>query len=201
MLQSGSPVPPGGPALGGQAQSPSVPGGPPGAASETRVRVRKLRRDGSVRIAYEALRQVEQDGGLLVAARWAGGTWQGRWARMEPGDPCREFYRPGACLAVLQLMSPNGTSRGFYVDLCEPVQVRAAADTPAEPVQVSYRDLELDLFVTPDGAWHLLDETEFLEWVLDGACPQEVAWVVQGLAECLDRWQRGAVPFDGQPGS
>ena len=179
-----------------EACGPDGPRQQPSSSPARVVDVYKLRRDGSLRIHYrgEVVRAGPQD--WVVQTWWAGGAWRGPYATMHPGDPCLEFYRPEGRAVVLQLMDPAGRLKGFYVDMAAPVRI--AADPPA----VCYRDLVLDVFVTPDGAIHLLDAEEFLEWVRADASAEEVADVVGGLKEFLERWQTGKWPFDrlGPPG-
>ena len=154
------------------------------------VDIYKLRRDGSLRIHYRGEVVQADPQGWVVRTWWAGSSWQGPYATMHPGDPCLEFYRPQGRAVVLQLMDAAGRLKGFYVDMAAPVGI--ALDPPA----VCYRDLVLDAFVTPDGAIHLLDVEEFLEWVQSGASAAEVAHAVGGLQELLERWQAGERPFD-----
>ena len=168
------------------------PHGPPQPSSPAApvVDVYKLRRDGSLRIHYRGELVEAGPRGWVVRSWWAGSGWRGPFATMHPGDPCLEFYRPQGRAVVLQLMDADGRLKGFYVDLAAPIRV--VPDPPA----VCYRDLVLDVFVTPDGALHLLDAEEFLEWVRAGAGPEEVADAVGGLQELLERWQAGERPFD-----
>lgn len=160
---------------------------PPG----TQVEVHKLRRDGSLRIHYPGERVRAEPQLWVLRTRWVGTTWQGPYATMHPGEPCLEYYVPQGRAVILQLMDAAGRLKGFYVDLAAPVGVSLS------PPTIRYRDLVLDLFVTPDGAVRLLDVDEFLQWVRAGAPPDEVAHVVGGLQEFLERWQAAEVPFDG----
>lgn len=153
------------------------------------VEIRKLRRDGSLRIAYRGL-MVLRDGELrVVEARWAGGPWRGGPAPMDPGDPCREFFRVGQGVVALRLMDPSGRLRGVYVDLAAPVVEEDGA--------LSYRDAVLDVFVAPDGSMRLLDTEEFLERVRSGARADEARHAVAALGDLLAWWSSGKPPFDG----
>lgn len=62
------------------------------------------------------------------------------------------YYEENLPYIIWKMITPDGNLFGHYVHLCE--QVRITADT------VEYRDLLLDLWFSPDGAYRLLDEDE-----------------------------------------
>ena len=171
---------------------PALPGPSPGDRAPERgpVEVWKLRRDGTLRIAYQGELIGRPGGRWVVATAWAGRIWQGPYTIMHPGDPCVEYYRPGGHAVVLRLMGAGGELKGFYVDLAAAVQAQ-----PGPPASIRYRDLVLDAFVTPSGAIRLLDVEEFLDWLQTEATPREVADVVAGLGELIQDWSSGSEPF------
>lgn len=75
-----------------------------------------------------------------------GAGYQAVWFlfKGEPFDLGR-FYRP------------DGSWTGIYVDILEPVSWRGADPTTLEPLV----DLFLDIWITPEKAFQVLDEDEF----------------------------------------
>lgn len=75
----------------------------------------------------------------------------------------------------------DGRLKGWYCNVGHP----ACRD---EKDVVSYRDLLLDLWVTPDGVQHVLDEDEFAEAELD---VQIRAMALEGLFQLRQRFGAG----------
>jgi protein associated with RNAse G/E len=77
-----------------------------------------------------------------------------RMADMEipTGTRTLAYYQEGFPYIIWEMTAPDGRLLGYYVHLCE--NVRVDAD------RVTYRDMLLDVWFDPDGAWRLLDADE-----------------------------------------
>lgn len=69
------------------------------------------------------------------------------------------FLWNGRPLDVGKFYDPQGRHTGYYVDVLEPVRWSRDDVASLEPLT----DLFLDLWITPDGRWEVLDEPEFAE--------------------------------------
>jgi predicted RNA-binding protein associated with RNAse of E/G family len=69
------------------------------------------------------------------------------------------FIGNGASYDLGKVYSPEGRHTGYYVDVLEPVRWQGADPATIEPLT----DLFLDLWLSPDGRWQILDEPEFQE--------------------------------------
>jgi predicted RNA-binding protein associated with RNAse of E/G family len=67
----------------------------------------------------------------------------------------------------------NGTSKGWYCNVSRPATI--------EDDRISWVDLALDLWVSPDGKQTLLDEDEFLELNLEAAEVKRARAAVEAL--------------------
>jgi predicted RNA-binding protein associated with RNAse of E/G family len=120
-------------------------------------------------------RPLEVDGEEVMAA-----GYRAVWFlfKGEPYDVGR-FYRP------------DGAWTGYYVDVLEPVRWRDADPDTLEPIV----DLFLDLWITRDGEYRLLDEDEFDEAAQHGVITTSQA---RGARETVRRLtaaiERGEFP-------
>src|SRR5262245_50442772 len=134
----------------------SNPDHPPGgtATPGDRVRVHKLRPDGSEKFAWDGVvLRVDADGIVLRSAFNVPLVDLG-CVTLREGDIFIEFYRWGDCFTVAQVSAPDGTLKGWYCDVCTPAHWTASG-------QLAYADLFLDLWRDADGTITLLDEEEF----------------------------------------
>ena len=84
------------------------------------------------------------------------------WTLVE-GEFARNALRivtPGGRHSILHFFGDDGGFEGWYVNIERPFRRSA--------VGFDFLDLELDLFVRPDGSWDLLDEDELDEAVARG---------------------------------
>ncbi len=71
------------------------------------------------------------------------------------------FFLKGRPFDIGRVYRPDGTWTGYCVDVLEPVQWEVSGPNTLKPII----DLFLDLWVTPDGKYMVLDEDEFQEAV------------------------------------
>lgn len=94
----------------------------------------------------------------------------------EPGDLFEEHYWRTRWYSVLKVSSPEGILKGWYGNIGLPAEVRGN--------EVRVRDLELDLWVSADGAAAVrLDEEDFVASGLRADEPQNAEQALRALAE------------------
>jgi uncharacterized protein len=86
---------------------------------------------------------------------------------LEPGSPAVWFTFPDAWHDVGRFHRPDGTFTGLYANVLTPVRVDGDAWTTT--------DLFLDVFVTPRGEIHILDQDELAD-------AEERGWIDKALA-------------------
>ncbi len=125
---------------------------------------------------------------LLVLAPWA--------AREEPmflgytvfeyGDSFLERYYWHKWYSIWEVRSHrNGRTKGWYCNICQPIEL--------DGDQLRFVDMELDVFVYPDGRFVILDEDELESSNLPA---QEQDAARSGLAEVMDLILNRRPPFE-----
>jgi protein associated with RNAse G/E len=110
------------------------------------------------------------------------------------GDIFTEYYYRDRWYNVFHIADPSGRHKGWYCNVSQPAQVDADG--------IAFVDMELDLFVHPDGRFVVLDEDEFTE-AEPGYRVEDVAAARGGL-EALIRLAEGnhlPRPFVGGAGT
>ncbi|MBT2387658.1 DUF402 domain-containing protein [Streptomyces sp. ISL-11] len=122
------------------------------AGSEVAVRLVKA---GRTKVRYPAVVVSDDGTHLVVRAPWAGAEARDfGFVRFEGGDVFTEHYWRDRWYAVKEVRTADGTLKGWYCDVTRPTDVG--------PEGVVVEDLDLDLWVSADGATVLrLDEDEF----------------------------------------
>lgn len=82
------------------------------------------------------------------------------------------FLWNGRPYDIGKFYDPRVRHTGYYVDVLEPVRWAGDDEASLEPLT----DLFLDLWITPGGRWHVLDEPEFEEAETKG-------WIDAGQAQ------------------
>ena len=152
------------------------------------VRVRKLRPDGSEKLAWDGVVLRADRAGVVVRAEFTRPRVDLGCVTFRRGDVFVEFYVWRRPYTVAQVWAPDGALKGWYGDVCLPPRRRA-------PGELSYVDLELDLWQGADGAIALLDEDEFAERRAAGDfTPAQVAAAERGWRELRTLAARGRLP-------
>lgn len=148
--------------------------------------VRKLLHNGTPSYTWEGIVVHSTEDSLVVEATFSRGPRDLGYVILEPDDLFVEFYYYREWFNVFQIFAADGTLKGWYCNIGRPPEMRDS--------DLYYVDLELDLFVYPDGRELVLDEDEF-EALRDSGCtPTDVAGALAGLAK-LQAWNRaGRLP-------
>ena len=138
------------------------------------IRVRKLRPDGTEKLAWGGVVLRATPAGVVVRAEFNLPPVEVGCTTFCPGDVFVEFYVWDCWYTVAQVSAANGTPKGWYGDVCMPPRWTA-------PGVLSYVDLDLDLWYGADGTLVLLDEQEFAEHHAAGVfTPAQVAGAARG---------------------
>ncbi|MET9512970.1 DUF402 domain-containing protein [Streptomyces flavidovirens] len=144
-----------------------------------------LTKAGRTKIRYPASVLSDDGTHLVVSAPWAApGVRDFGFVRFEPGDVFTEHFWRDRWYAVKEVRAGDGTLKGWYCDVTRPAVVAGG--------RVEVEDLDLDLWVSADGATVLrLDEDEFEASGLATRDPEAAAEAVRAL-DALELRARGA---------
>ncbi|MGW1373541.1 DUF402 domain-containing protein [Streptomyces sp. NPDC002446] len=151
-----------------------------------------LTKAGCVKIRYQARLLADDGARISVSAPWAAPDVRDfGFVRFEPGDEFTEHYWRDRWYAVKEVRDREGELKGWYCDITRPVAVRDRSSGPAELV---VEDLDLDLWVSADGAQILrLDEDEFAASGLTERDSEAARQAVAALDELERRAKEGGL--------
>lgn len=148
---------------------------------------------GEPRISYPA-QVIEYTGdGIQLHTRWTETADYGLFS-MEKGDPVLEDFASGRWYSVLKLMDSEHRLVGWYCDICRPPELGRCSDGRWH---LSYRDMELDIFVDPRRRPTVLDRRKFQTRIIPRVGPETAEHCRSAARELLRRASRGLPPFDG----
>jgi hypothetical protein len=131
---------------------------------ETIVQVRPRAASGRPKRGWWAVLVARNEEMLLLRAPMQHPADLG-YVLFAPEDTVWERYWFGRWYNIFSIYGPDGRLKGWYANICTPISFDGRA--------VRYTDLELDLWVWPEGRYLVLDEEEFEAWVV-GNMPPEV---------------------------
>ena len=138
----------------------------------------------TVRYEGVVLRQSERH--LLVHARWTLPKLELPHLAFERGDHFFEHYFFDAHFNIYEVRAPGGKLKGWYCNVCRPATLAGGV--------LRSEDLELDLVVSQDGRFRVLDEDAFAARDYDAATRAAARSALEALLEGLAARQP---PFDG----
>jgi protein associated with RNAse G/E len=118
----------------------------------TPIHVRKLRPDGSQSYQWDGAVLRCDEAGIVLRAHFNVDLVELGFATFRRGDEFVEFYYWDRCYNVFQISSSDGTLKGWYANVGLPAELRAEAR------ELVYVDLELDVWMHPDGRFVVLDQ-------------------------------------------
>ncbi len=74
---------------------------------------------------------------------------------IHPGDLLIQYFPRGEWFYVQEYLTPSGQIKGWYCNIATPLQMEGSS--------ITTRDLVLDMFVSPDGKYKVLDMDELEE--------------------------------------
>lgn len=158
-----------------------------------RVRIVKLRPDGSEATSYEG---IELPGPLpddwrAFRAEWTVGRISAGGLVFEVGDYLHEYFSPTAWFDAFALFAPDGRLKGWYGNVTWPTIFEPEPDGET----VVWHDLFIDLIGFPDGQYLILDEDELEASVMLESDPGLVTLILVARDTMIDRFQSRDFPF------
>lgn len=155
-----------------------------------RVEVRSLKFDGSVKRVWHA-RLARAEGELIVLEGvFAEEVRHPLLGTIRAGTHSTEFFWTDRWYSVFRFREPDGGPlRNFYGNLNTPPRLDGGV--------LSFIDLDIDVLVTPDFSYTILDEEEFEQHAKQFDYPEEFRRrAYQALDELLALIERRDFPFD-----
>jgi uncharacterized membrane protein YkvA (DUF1232 family) len=142
--------------------------------SQVLVRLVKQRRPD---VQYQAVVTFDDGTHIVVQGPWAEVAARDLgFVRFEPGDVFTEHYWRDRWYSIKEVRSQTGVLKGWYCDVARPVHVREG--------RIDSEDLDLDLWVSPDGRTVLrLDEDDFTASALAERDPVAAAEALRAMEE------------------
>ncbi len=162
-------------------------------AAGDRVRIVKLRPDGSEATTYEG---VELPGPFpedwrAFRADWTVGTINAGGLVFEIGDYVHEYFSPTAWFDVFALFSHNDQLKGWYGNVTWPTMFEQGPDGET----IVWHDLFVDLIGFPDGQYLILDEDELRASEMMEEEPGLVALILAARDTMVERFRNRDFPF------
>jgi protein associated with RNAse G/E len=155
-------------------------------AAGSPIHVRKLRPDGSQAFAWDGVVLRCDAAGIVLRAHFNVDQVDLGFTTFRRGDEFVEFYYWDRAYNVFQVSAPGGTLKGWYANVGLP------AELAAEPAELRYVDLELDVWTHPNGEFEVLDQAEFDVLLREHAELAEAA--EQGRVALLELVESGGLP-------
>jgi predicted RNA-binding protein associated with RNAse of E/G family len=143
------------------------------------------RDDGHVRRVHSADHWIEAE------AVWSHGNVALAGLRFVPGDHLLEYFSPVLPYNVFTVFAPDGALRGWYANVSHPALLRENGDK----LELTWRDLYLDLIGLPDGTHITLDEDELAESGLATSNPAMYARIARTQVAVIERFKAREYPF------
>ena len=155
-------------------------------ASGSPIHVRKLRPDGSQAYAWDGIVLRCDARGIVLRAQFNVDLVDLGFTTFRRGDEFVEFYYWDRCFNVFQISAPDGVFKGWYANVGLPAELNAEAG------ELRYVDLELDVWMHPNGEFIVLDQDEFDTLLKERSDLAETA--ERGRAELLALVESGGLP-------
>ncbi len=152
------------------------------------VKLRSTKRDGAAH-TESACRVVSASHDTLMLLQPAGTsikTWKEDW---KPDVDSLLYFWHERWFNVVELWNADASLKGFYCNIITPARV---VDN-----ELRWDDLDLDLWVQPDGVYRILDEDEWTHNIAHlGYAPELVTCARRAMDELIASVARRAFPFD-----
>jgi protein associated with RNAse G/E len=150
----------------------------------TAITVYKCDHLGTVVWQYEGVVLERGENWLCLQARYNGPESDWGFVQFIPGDLFTEWFYADRWYNIFRI-EDDTRLKGWYCNITRPAQL--------SDISVSAEDLALDVFVTPDGEFRLLDEDEFAELDLNDTDQEAALAAVETLRTLVSEHQP---PFD-----
>lgn len=150
------------------------------------IHVKKLHPDGSVDYQWDGHVLRCDESGIVLRAEFNVEVVEREFVTLRRGDVFVEFYYWDREYNVFHICAPDGTPKGWYANVGLPAELKT------ELRELHYVDLELDVWVHPNGEFVLLDQAEFETLLTEHVHLAEAAQ--RGRATLLALVESGRLP-------
>ncbi|MBC7933086.1 MAG: DUF402 domain-containing protein [Rubrivivax sp.] len=164
--------------------------GADGASAGVPVRVDSLKYDGRLHRSWPA-RLVRRAGPLLVVEGvFAIAVRHGLLGTIAAGTRSTEYYWTDRWYSIFRFREPAGQLRNYYCNINRPAEFDGSA--------LTFVDLDIDVLVSPDFTYEVLDEEEFKTHAAQFGYTDEVLRrVAEAREELIGLIEARSFPFDG----
>ena len=159
----------------------------PDKSSSITVQARKF--DQHIHREWQA-RLITQNGSLIVVEGvFAEEIKHTLLGTIVPGTRSTEYYWTDRWFSVFRFLEPTGQLRNYYCNINLPAEFDGQI--------LSFIDLDIDVLVTPDFSYRILDEDEFIAHARQYDYPASIRTRVPlALAKLIETIERREPPFD-----
>jgi uncharacterized protein len=149
----------------------------------SKVTVCKLNLAGEVTWQYQGNVLQRADHTVVIEAFFDRGDMPFQGVTLKRGDRFIETFYDDRWYNIFEIHDrEDGQRKGWYCNICRPAVIQVDS--------ISYIDLALDLWVTPDGEQAILDEDEFAALELDRKTKEQALAGLKSLQSLFrDKWQ------------
>ncbi|MCA1636533.1 MAG: DUF402 domain-containing protein [Acidobacteria bacterium] len=145
--------------------------------------------DGRIKRSWRARLSRREDSLIVLEGVFEEEIRHALLGTIVKGTLSTEFYWTDRWYSVFRFREPDGALRNFYGNINTPA-------TLSEGV-LNFKDLDIDVLLTPDFSYRILDEEEFeLHSTQSDYPPRFGPRVYQALADLLTLIERREFPFD-----
>jgi protein associated with RNAse G/E len=153
------------------------------------ITVRSLKYDGRLHREWRA-RLVRVEGPLVVVeGEFEETVEHSQLGTIARGTVSTEYFWTDRWYSIFRFREPDKTLRNYYCNINQPASL--------DDQLLTFVDLDIDVLVSPDNTYRVLDEDEF---DANAACYQYSSevheQVPRALAELIDVIERREFPFD-----
>lgn len=151
--------------------------------------VKSLKYDGSLHRGWEAVLVEARDNLLIVEGSFREEVRHKLLGTIHAGTVSREYFWTDRWYSVFRFGSASGDLLSFYCNINTPVKYDSET--------ISFIDLDIDVLVSPDYSYRVLDEDEFVAHsTLYGYTLETRRGAREGLEEVLRLIRTRKFPFD-----
>ena len=153
----------------------------------------KLAPDGSEAARYpgEVAAGIDDDGWVVVYARWSHGTMELDGLEFRAGDHLLEWFSPRHPINAFAVLTAGGRLKGWYANVTRPARL----DLSTEPPVLIWHDLYVDLVGLPDKTFTIRDDDELQASGLHHLDPELHESILRARSELIWRFEGQLPPF------
>lgn len=152
------------------------------------MRIHKHDHRGARKVSYDGALLSRDDRQLTLRAEWRFPTQVLPYTTLTDGDVFTETFYLDRWHNVFEIRDRGGALKGWYANVTRPTRVNGE--------DLIWEDLALDVWMSPDGAFQILDEDEFAEEAPGMSASDRASAtgaVAAAITDLRDRWRAHAL--------